>query len=100
MHDTTDVLGDSQENAGTSESHDPAESQDPIESQGPQEPQNSPGLTVQVDELNNAENPAAVLWCMEQGLIKGYDDGTLRLSSSITRAEAATVLLRVINLGK
>jgi poly-gamma-glutamate capsule biosynthesis protein CapA/YwtB (metallophosphatase superfamily) len=100
MHDTTHVLGDSQENAGTSESHDPAESQDPIESQGPQEPQNSPGLTVQVDELNNAENPAAVLWCMEQGLIKGYDDGTLRLSSSITRAEAATVFLRVIDLGK
>jgi len=100
MPGAADVPGDSQESAGTSESQDPAESQDPVESQGPQEPQNSHGLTVQFDELRDTQNLTAGLWGKEQDLIKGYDEGTLRLSSSITRAETATVLLRVIGLGK
>ncbi|HHY11731.1 MAG TPA: hypothetical protein GX529_03780 [Firmicutes bacterium] len=53
------------------------------------------------DELEPLEgqNRTAVLWCIEQALLQGYDDGTLRLNNSITRAEAAAIILRLVNLG-
>ncbi len=34
------------------------------------------------------------------GIIKGYEDGTIRQNSNLTRAEAATLFSRFINIGK
>jgi hypothetical protein len=52
------------------------------------------------DELEplEPERQIAVLWCINESLLKGYDDGTLRLDNPVTRAEAATIILRFMNL--
>ena len=63
------------------------------------------GITDQVwsqfqNELEplDPERQIAVLWCINESLLKGYDDGTLRLDNPVTRAEAATIILRFMNL--
>ncbi|HHX10305.1 MAG TPA: hypothetical protein GX729_02875 [Firmicutes bacterium] len=52
------------------------------------------------DELEplDPERQIAVLWCINESLLMGYDDGTLRLDNPVTRAEAATIILRFMNL--
>lgn len=37
-----------------------------------------------------------VSWCVAQGLLKGYPDGTLAPAGAVTRAQAATILQRFI----
>ena len=37
-------------------------------------------------------------WTVEQGLLGGYPDGTLRPQANATRAEVSVVLLRLISL--
>lgn len=49
-------------------------------------------------ESLDSESRKAVLWCIANGLLQGYGDGTLRLNQSITRAEAATIILRLLNM--
>lgn len=46
----------------------------------------------------DAESLNAVLWCADSGLINGYEDGTFRPSTGITRAESAAVITRFLGL--
>ena len=41
------------------------------------------------------ENQAAVAWAVAEGLLKGNADGTLDLDGLVTRAQAATVVMRL-----
>ena len=43
----------------------------------------------------SAENQTAVAWAVAQGLLQGNADGTLDLDGVVTRAQAATVVLRL-----
>ena len=66
------------------------------------------GLAPQVDpERLQAHTDAAEIdawardamsWTVEQGLLGGYPDGTLRPQANATRAEVSVVLLRLISL--
>ena len=53
-----------------------------------------------IEELESldAQSRKAVVWCINKELLRGYKDGTLRLNQSITRAEAAAVVLRLLNM--
>ncbi len=53
-------------------------------------------IDVFVDSEELAEHPMAefINNAISQGIITGYEDGTLRPGGSLTRAEAATVILR------
>ena len=39
----------------------------------------------------------AMLWAVQQGLISGHSDGTLNPAGNATRAEVATILMRLLN---
>lgn len=43
----------------------------------------------------SAENQTAVAWAVAQGLLQGNADGTLDLDGVVTRAQAATVVMRL-----
>ena len=43
----------------------------------------------------SAENQTAVAWAVAQGLLQGNADGTLDLDGIVTRAQAATVVMRL-----
>lgn len=45
----------------------------------------------------NAANQAAVTWAVSQGLLKGTD-GALDLGSQVTRAQAATLIVRLLEI--
>ena len=53
------------------------------------------------DFVSENENDYKYLYCLvKNDILKGYDDGTVRQNSNLTRAEAATVFsrfLKVIN---
>ena len=38
----------------------------------------------------------AICWCAEEGILTGYEDGTVRPKGEITRAEIAAVLMRYL----
>ena len=42
---------------------------------------------------------SAVIWAVSKGLVKGYDDGTIRPAASATRAEVCTLLKRLSEQG-
>lgn len=48
-------------------------------------------------ESLDPESQTAVMWCISESLLMGYDDGTLRLDNPVTRAEAATIIRRFMN---
>ena len=55
-------------------------------------------LSVFVDGASvSAESQPAVAWAVAQGLLKGTD-GALDLGSQVTRAQAATLIVRLIDL--
>lgn len=39
-------------------------------------------------ESLDPESQTAVMWCISESLLMGYDDGTLRLDNPVTRAES------------
>ncbi len=41
---------------------------------------------------------SGVKYCMNNGIVSGYDDGTLRLSNSVTKAESAKILVEAFDL--
>lgn len=41
-----------------------------------------------------------VIKLMEEGIVRGYPDGSLRLDDPITRAETATIIAKALKLGK
>ena len=48
------------------------------------------------DVPNDAWYAKAVEFVTERGLITGYEDGTFRPNDDISRAEVATILMRMI----
>lgn len=44
------------------------------------------------------ESLTSALWGVLVGLLKGYDDNTLRLSGTLTRAEMSEVIFRLLDL--
>ena len=46
-------------------------------------------------DTGSAENQTAVAWAVAQGLLQGNADGTLDLDGVVTRAQAATVVMRL-----
>ena len=44
------------------------------------------------------EAAAAVKWLYKLELVKGYEDNTVRLANSITRAEVSTILYRLLGI--
>lgn len=62
------------------------------------------GKSVSLAEIDFADNDAisstcsdGVAYCVNSGIIKGYDDNTFKPDASATRAEVATMIVRFIN---
>ncbi|MBQ7820970.1 MAG: S-layer homology domain-containing protein [Clostridia bacterium] len=60
------------------------------------------GKNVELAELTFTDaasiaNKDAVAYCVNAGIIKGYDDNTFKPSNSATRAEVATMIQRFVN---
>lgn len=49
-----------------------------------------------VDDVTGHWAEEAIRWCMETGLMQGYEDGTFRPDKGVTRAELATVMRRML----
>lgn len=49
----------------------------------------------EISKLNNPEIKEAVLTSYSSGILTGYNDGTFKGNSTLSRSEAATVLLRI-----
>lgn len=47
------------------------------------------------DDITGHWAEEAIRWCMERGLMRGYEDGTFQPDQGVTRAELATVLKRL-----
>lgn len=47
------------------------------------------------DDITGHWAEKAIRWCMETGLMRGYEDGTFQPDKGVTRAELATVLKRL-----
>ena len=54
-----------------------------------------PVLTDKPEDFAGHWAEADIRWCMERGLLKGYEDGTFRPDRAVTRAELAAVLRRL-----
>lgn len=52
---------------------------------------------VTVDDVSGHWAEKAIRWCMDKGLMQGYEDGTFRPDKSVTRAELATVIKRLLD---
>lgn len=50
---------------------------------------------VTVDDITGHWAEKAIRWCMERGLMQGYEDGTFQPDKPVTRAELATVIKRL-----
>lgn len=50
------------------------------------------------DDITGHWAEEAIRWCMEAGLMQGYEDGTFQPDKGVTRAELATVLRRLVEL--
>ena len=48
-----------------------------------------------VDDITGHWAEKAIRWCMETGLMQGYEDGTFQPDKPVTRAELATVIKRL-----
>ena len=60
------------------------------------EPEAQVDLSAFADAADiSADNEAAVTWAVAQGLLQGNADGTLDLDGVVTRAQAATVVMRL-----
>ena len=60
------------------------------------EPEAQADLSAFADAADiSADNEAAVTWAVAQGLLQGNADGTLDLDGVVTRAQAATVVMRL-----
>ena len=51
-----------------------------------------------VDDITGHWEEDAIRWCMETGLMQGYEDGTFQPDKGVTRAELATVMRRLVEL--
>lgn len=58
-------------------------------------PQYKPEEPEKIDDITGHWAEAAILRCMERGLLKGYPDGTFRPNEPVTRAELAVILDRL-----
>lgn len=47
-------------------------------------------------EIGTSDTQRAILWGNEQGIIKGYSDGTFRKDAACTRANVVTFLYRSV----
>ena len=60
------------------------------------EPEAQADLSAFADAADiSADSEAAVTWAVAQGLLQGNADGTLDLDGAVTRAQAATVVMRL-----
>lgn len=60
------------------------------------EPEAQADLSAFADAADiGADSEAAVTWAVAQGLLQGNADGTLDLDGVVTRAQAATVVMRL-----
>ena len=50
---------------------------------------------VTVDDVTGHWAEEAIRWCMEMGLMRGYEDGTFQPDKPVTRAELAVILDRL-----
>jgi hypothetical protein len=48
-----------------------------------------------VDDVTGHWAEEAIRWCMDKGLMQGYEDGTFLPDKGVTRAELATVIKRL-----
>lgn len=51
-----------------------------------------------VDDITGHWAEEAIRWCMETGIMQGYEDGTFQPDKPVTRAELATVMRRLVEL--
>ncbi|MBP3361822.1 MAG: S-layer homology domain-containing protein [Clostridia bacterium] len=59
------------------------------------QPRNTP-VFADIDSSHWAYD--AVILCAEKGIVKGYDDNTIRPDNNITRAEFLTIILKTLNI--
>jgi len=52
---------------------------------------------VSFTDLQLSDFPNSIEYCVKQGFIKGYPDGSFRPENNITRAEIAAILVKVMN---
>lgn len=48
-----------------------------------------------LDDITGHWAEDAIRWCMDKGLMRGYEDGTFQPDKGVTRAELATVIKRL-----
>lgn len=58
-------------------------------------PQYQPEEPAPVDDITGHWAEESIRWCMENGLMKGYPDGSFKPDKGVTRAELAAVLKRM-----
>lgn len=58
-------------------------------------PKYRPEEPATVDDVTGHWAEKAIRWCMEMGLMQGYEDGTFQPDKPVTRAELATVIKRM-----
>ena len=61
-------------------------------------PKYQPEEPATVDDVTGHWAEEAIRWCMETGLMQGYEDGTFQPDKGVTRAELATVMRRLVEL--
>ena len=53
---------------------------------------------VTADDITGHWAEESIRWCMEHGLMQGYPDGSFQPDKSVTRAEMATILKRLVEM--
>lgn len=56
-----------------------------------------PVLTDKPEDFCGHWAEADIRWCMEHGILKGYEDGSFRPDRAVTRAELAAVIRRALD---
>lgn len=51
---------------------------------------------VPVDDIKGHWAEDAIRWCIDHGIMQGYEDGSFRPDASVTRAELAVVVKRIM----
>ena len=52
---------------------------------------------AQVNSTQASNTQAALLWAANSGIISGFEDGSLNLQGQITRAQAAQIIMNLVN---